>query len=337
MNCKKALLVLLLLVIAVMVYSVPQVRIKDISYLKGVRDNQLTGIGIVTGLTGKGDSSSSVMLQESVSNMLAHFGVNISPDDIKSKNCAIVMVTMELPSFVGPGDRVDVIVSSIGDARSLEGGVLLQTNLQAANSRVYAVAQGKVFIPTRNSTVKTVGSIASGAIVEQEVLTRYLNGRIIEVVLRNPDFVTADKLKSVVLSAFPDISVLTNHAASVSVEIPQDRMNDPVAFIAELEALTLEPDVSGKVVIDSETEVIIVGENVKIGKVAVSYKQIDMSVGSSLLGDEETPEQFVLDETVNVEDFVNLLKKVGVKTDVIIGILKAVERSGALYGSLIVM
>lgn len=323
--------------LSVPLFSVPQVRIKDIAYLKGVRDNQLTGMGIVTGLSGKGDSSSSVMLKQSVSNMLAHFGVNIHPDEIKSKNCAVVMVTMELPAFIGPGDRMDVTVSSVGDARNLEGGVLLQTNLQAANKNVYAVAQGRVLVPSRNTRAKTVGVVKSGAIVEQEVLTRYLDGEHIELVLRNPDFVTADNLKSVILKAFPESEVITNHAASVRVKIPSEKIKDPVAFIAEMEALSLEPDVSGKVVIDTDTEVIIVGENVKIGKVAVSYKQIDMSVGSSLLGEEETPEHFIMDETIDVENFVKLLKKVGVKTDVIIGILKAVDKSGALYGSLIIM
>jgi flagellar P-ring protein precursor FlgI len=327
------------------VFSAPTVRIKDIATLKGVRENQLLGIGLVTGLAGKGDSSNSLLLKKALSNLMASFGFEIDPKEIKSKNCAVVMISTEVPAFTRPGERIDLHISSIGDARSLEGGILLQTNLKAANDQVYAVAQGKVLVSTTAGSVKTVGTITDGAIVEREVLSQFLTDNRISILLRDPDFVTANAVASAVRSKFDSIKVSTLDASLIEVEIPEERRADVVAFIGELESLTVTPDVTGKVVIDTSSGVIIVGENVRIGKVAVSYKSINVTIGSPVRGpsswsdwgEEEVPDLFIVEETASVDDLVSALRAVGLRTDAIVGIMQAIERAGALFGRLIVL
>ena len=174
---------LIFMAAAVISYSQETVRIKDIAYIQGVRENQLTGFGIVTGLAGKGDSDSSLLLKKILSNLLSGFGITIPPKDIKSKNSAAVMVTTDIPPFIRPGDRIPVTLSSIGDAKSLEGGVLLQTNLKAANNKVYAVAQGMIAYTDLGKSIKTVGYIPGGAIVEREAVSTISNNNYVSIIL----------------------------------------------------------------------------------------------------------------------------------------------------------
>jgi flagellar P-ring protein FlgI len=335
---RRALVAFLCLAAALHAAAAPVVRIKDIATIRGIRANQMLGLGLLTGLSGQGDSSSSALLKSSLSTLIGSFGVSVSPQDVRSRNCAIVMVSAELPSFARAGDSIDVTVSSIGDARSLDGGVLLQTNLQAANGKVYAVAQGRVVSSADPGGVRTVGAIPGGAIVEKEALSTFVDNNRVSVVLRNPDFVTASAVQKAVETAFPGIQAASRDPSLIEVQIPADRASNPVAFLAQLEALTLTPDTSGRVVINSTSGVIVMGDKVRIGKVAVSYKSSRVSVGTPARGSgTDQPDLFLVGDTATVDDFVTTLKSVGLKTDVIIGILQAVEKAGALFGSLVIM
>jgi flagellar P-ring protein precursor FlgI len=327
----------LFILIPYMIAATPTVRIKDIATVLGVRENQLLGIGLVTGLNGKGDSTSSVLLKRTIANVMANFGLYIDEADIKSKNCAVVMISAEVPSFIRPGERIDVQVSSIGDATSLEGGILLQTNLLAANGLVYAVAQGKIVVPIIGNVPKTTASIPNGAIIEREVLSQYVIDGQISLILNEPDFYTASAVASAIIEAYEDIQVNTQDASLIQITIPEERTGDIVSFIGEIEQLTVQPDTSGKVVIDSQTGIIIMGENVRIGKVFVSYKDISVTVGVPSIFQEENPNHFIIEETTSVNDFIKTLTTVGIETEVIIEILKAIEKAGALYGELIIM
>ncbi len=337
MTFRRACVVAVVLSAAAVAWAAPTVRIKDISTLQGVRSNQILGLGIVTGLDGKGDSSTSALLRSTVSSLVASFGVTLSPADVRSRNVAVVMVSAELPPFARAGDRMDVTVSSIGDARDLDAGILLQSNLQAANGQVYAVAQGKVLTPTDPAAARTVGTIAQGAIVEREVLSQFLNNNTVSIVLQNPDFVTAASVQKAIAAAFPGISATSRDASLVEVTVPDDRRGDVVGFLAQLEALTVTPDAPGKVVIDANNGVIVMGDKVRIGKVAVSYRTARVTVGAQAAAGTQNPDIFVVNDTTTVDDFVNALKAVGLKVDTIIGILQAVERAGALFGTLLVM
>jgi flagellar P-ring protein FlgI len=318
------------------VIAAPAVRIKDIATVRGLRGNQILGLGLVTGLNGKGDSSSSPLLRSSLSSLVSSFGVSVAPKDILSKNAAVVMVSAELPAFARVGDRIDVTVSSIGDARDLDGGILLQANMQAANGQAYAVAQGRVMTTQDAGGAKTVGTISQGAIVEQEVVSQFLTNNVVSIILRNPDFVTASAVQKAIETAFSGIAVTTRDASLIDVQLPEASRTNPVAFVAQLEALMVTPDSEGRVVINAANGVIVMGEKVRIGKVAVSYRTAKVSVGAGSSA-ASAPDIFVLGDTTTVDDFVSALKAVGMKADVIIGVLQAVERAGALFGSLVIM
>lgn len=337
MSSRKILALLFLAISGAVATAAPTVRIKDIATLRGVRGNQILGLGLVTGLNGKGDSSTSSLLRSSLSSLVASFGVSVAPQDIRSKNAAVVMVNAELPPFSRAGDRIDVTVSSIGDARDLDGGILLQANLQAANGQIYAVAQGRVMTTQDQNGARTVGAISAGAIVEKEVVSQYLDNNVVSILLRNPDFVTASAVQKAIETAFPGISATSRDASLIEVQLPQANIANPVGFLAQLEALTVTPDSDGRVVINASGGVIVMGEKVRIGKVAVSYRTANVTVGAASQGTSGTPDVFVIGDTTTVDDFVSALRAVGLKADVIIGVLQAVEKAGALFGSLIVM
>lgn len=339
-----AAVVLLSVASAFALEAAPEVRVKDIAYLRGLRANQVLGIGLVTGLAGKGDAQSSGLLQSTLASLVSTFGVSVSADDIRSKNCAVVMVSAELPALAKIGDRIDATVSSIGDARDLDGGVLLQAALLAANGRTYAVAQGRVVSTPDTGGVRTVGSVPRGAMVEQEVAASFVADEVVTIVLRNPDFVTAAAVQRAVAAAFPGIVAAAPDPSMVEVRIPKDQAADPVGFIAKLEALTVTPDTTARVVINSSSGIIVMGEQVRIGRVAVSYRNARVTVGTfagtgayGVSASDRADPLFVVPDTTSVDDFVSALKAVGLKTEVIIGILQAVERAGALYGTLVVM
>ena len=333
-----------LLLLGISAFAVPTVRIKDIADLRGIRDNQLVGIGLVTGLAGRGDSQNSELLKAAIANLVSNFGFRIDPADIRSRNCAVVTVSCQIPAFVRAGETVDILVSSIGDARTLDGGVLLQTPLKAANGEVYALAQGQIFSlqAAAGSNQKTVGSIPGGAILEQDVVSSFLDDNSLSILLRHPDFVTANSVSEAIRQKYPDVLLQTVDAAMIQLSIPDQWRANPVGFIAELESIQVTPEPSNKVVIDSSTGVIIFGEQVRIGKVAVSYQDISVDVGpygrpAGWLRDEEEREHnFVFDQTTTVEQLVDTLRTVGLETQMIIHIIKAIDRAGSLYGTLVV-
>lgn len=329
------------LAISVALSAAPTVRLKDIAALQGIRGNQLVGVGLVTGLAGRGDSANSALLRNAVANLVSNFGFRISPEEVRSRNCAVVSVSAEVPPFLRPGASIDVTVASLGDARSLEGGVLLQTPLKGANGRVYALAQGQVFTIGEGSGTRTVGTIPAGAIAEQEILSTFLADATLSLVLKNPDFLTANSVAVAVRQAFPDIRVRSRDAALVELEIPEPQRGDPVGFIARLEAVQVTPDPSNKVVIDASSGIIIFGEQVRIGKVAVSYKDVSVKVGAlpAWRAEEnpDKPEQFTLQENTTVEQLVDALRTVGLDTETVIQLIKAIDKAGSLYGTLVLL
>jgi flagellar P-ring protein precursor FlgI len=222
--------------------------------------------------------------------------------------------------------------------------VLLQTPLKAANGNVYALAQGQIFsVKSPSGTSRqTVGTIPRGAIIEQDVISEFLSNDTLSLILRNPDFVTANTVSAAIRQEYPDIELRAVDAAMVELTIPPQWRGDPVAFIAQLESIEVTPEPSNRVVIDSSSGVIIFGERVRIGQVAVSYKDISVSVSpyrrptGGLWDEEEAGRSFVFEETTSVETLVETLRSIGLETEVIIYIIKAIDRAGSLYGTLIV-
>ena len=264
----------------------PSVRLKDVCRISDVRPNQLTGYGLIVGLKGTGDGKNTFFTAQSIVNMLQHFGVTVDKDKMKVNAIAAVMVTAELPAFGRIGDRIDVTVSTLGDASDLNGGVLLQTPLSGADKVIYAVAQGPVSLGGGDTGGKggkkkahpTVGRVADGGIVEKEILCPItVNGKL-PLVLKNSDFTTVARMVEAIDAKFGAGCAAGIDSSKVDVSVPSEYTNNVVGFISLLESLSITPDVVARVVINERTGTVVMGENLCILPVAVSHKDLYLVV-----------------------------------------------------------
>jgi len=345
-----------------------QSRIKDIASIEGVRSNQLVGYGLVVGLNGTGDSlRNSPFTRQSLEGMMERLGVNIRDANTNTKNVAAVMVTAELPPFATPGSRIDVNVSTMGDAKSLLGGTLLVTALQGADGQVYAVSQGSIQTGAVSASggsgssvtrgVPTAGRIASGATVEQESGFNLANQQQVRLNLRNPDFTTAQRVAAAINQVYPQ-SALAENGTVIALRAPT-QMGMP-GFISRIENLAVAVDTPAKVIIDEVNGVIVMGEAVRVSTVAIAQGNLTVSVQETPLVSQ--PEPFsrggqtvvVPQSTVNVEEelgrqmrivgggtslstLVNGLNALGVSPRDMISILQAIKAAGALQADIEVM
>ncbi|MBE3599441.1 MAG: flagellar basal body P-ring protein FlgI [Limnochordaceae bacterium] len=325
----------------------PMVRVGDLVRVEGLRPNQLVGMGLVVGLDGTGDGRTSAVHVQMFANMLRNFGLNIDPALLRPRNVAAVMVTALLPPLARPGDRLDVTVSSMGDARSLAGGVLLQTPLTGADGEVYAVAQGNLILGgstarslTRERVHPTVGSIPSGAIVERAVDATVAQEGAIRLVLYDPDFVTAARVVQAINQALGSPSAFTSDGAVVTVRLPRAYQNDPAALLARIEELTITPAIPARVVINERTGTVVLGHQVRIAPVAVAHGAVRVQVGAQPTpaawpGDLQQPESHVaLLSGATIGELVDALNAAAVAPKDLIAILEAMQAAGALYARL---
>ncbi len=338
-------------------------RIKDLAKVQGVRANQLTGYGLVVGLSGTGDSNKTVETLQSIANMLKVYGVNISAASLKSKNVAAVMVTATLPAFAKAGDTMDITVSSMGDAKSIQGGTLLQTPLKAANGQVYAVGQGAVstggFIAgnggsTRQKNFPTVGTTPNGAIVEKSVEDTIGDNGSISLSLSQADFTTSSRIAEAINARYGSIASAVS-PGRVDVLIPGYYRGNVVGFVSDVENLYVQPDNTAKVVVNERTGTIVIGGNVSVDEIAIAQGGLSISIQKTedvnqpapfTMGEtittkntdtqvkEEKANTIVLPSTANVGDIVGALNAVGATPRDIISILQAIKAAGALHADL---
>lgn len=339
-------------------------RLKDIARIEGVRDNQLTGVGLVVGLNGTGDSNKAQANIQMVVNVLARNGITVNASDLKIKNVAAVMLTANLPAFLRNGDRLDVEVSSFGDAKSLLGGVLLQAPLTAADGSVYAVAQGPLVVSgyaaggkggSQTKNTPTGAIIPNGALVEREVpVTMLENGRL-RLILNHPDFTTASRLARTINDNVGDGLAKAMDMSLVEVAVPEDATGNLIDFIARLEGLAVTPDGIARVIISERTGTVVVGDGVRIAPVAVTHRNLTVQVKkkasvsqpkSFSKGETKVTEEtkttvtegqgamISLEGSTTVGEIVRALNAVGTTPQDIIAILIAIHKAGALYGNL---
>jgi flagellar P-ring protein precursor FlgI len=345
-------------------------RIKDLIDVEGARDNQLNGYGLVVGLAGTGDSKIDSTLQ-TIANALKNFGVNVPMDDIKSGNVAAVMVTAEIPPFVKPGTRIDVTISSIGDSKTLQGGVLLQVPLQGADKTVYAVAQGAIAVggflggqggpggATVQKNFPTVATIPNGAIVEREIPTQIVNNGSMNLMLRDADFTSAARMAEAINRVFPNTAVARD-SKTINVLLPQEYSNYEVNFLATIGSIEVEPDTAARVVINERTGVIVATSNVRVSKVAVSHGSLTISVASNLTASQPNGSFFgnsagttevlnstttdvneqkgsfkLVEEAPTIEKVATALNALGVSTRDMMSIFQTMKRAGALQAELV--
>ncbi|MBO6835997.1 MAG: flagellar basal body P-ring protein FlgI [Alphaproteobacteria bacterium] len=347
-----------------------QSRIKDIVDFEGVRDNMLVGYGLVVGLNGTGDSlDSAVFTRESLVGMLQRMGVNASDANLDTDNVAAVMVTATLPPFSRQGSRVDVVVSAMGDADSLLGGTLLVTPLLGADGEIYAVSQGTVAVggfsaqgaaETVVKGVPTSGRIANGAIIEREIPFELAQLRTVKLSLRNPDFTTARRISRAIDAFVGEPTAKTLDPATVQLVIPPSYDGELVELLTDVEQLRVEPDQIARVVIDEQSGVIVMGENVGISTVAVAQGNLTVRITETQQVSQPSPfsntgttevvdrTNIEIDEdadrrlgivggTVELQDLVNGLNALGVGPRDMITILQAIKAAGALQAEIEVL
>jgi flagellar P-ring protein precursor FlgI len=343
-------------------------RVKDLVMVAGARDNQLVGYGLVSGILGDGDKNP-VYTVQSIANMLQRFGITLPSGTLQSKNVAAVLVTADIPAFIKPGQRLDVLVSSMGDAKTLQGGVLLQTPLLGGDGKVYAVAQGALTVggfgaglggpggATVQKNHPTVGQIIGGALVEKEIPTTIVHDNRLDLLLREPDFTSAARLAQAINEKFTN-SCQAMDATTVRVQIPRDWQAAPIDFIARLEAVEVTPDSPARIIINERTGTIVANSRIKISACAVSHGNLTITIASSL--DVSQPNPFAergrtvvaprtetrvtetkatlvpLPELPTVERVAASLNALGVTPRDIMAIFQAMKQSGALQAELMI-
>lgn len=350
--------------------SAESVRIKDLGRLQGWRENALVGTGIVTGLAGTGDSSGNRAARQVMSNVMSQFNVSIPPEQIQSRNVAVVLVTASLPTFARVGDAVDVTVTSSGDARSLVGGTLLITPLKAVNGKVYALAQGALSVggyryDANGNVVQknhpTAAVVPNGATVEVGVTANMLSAENrVTFVLNEPDYTTAQRVVDAVNRSWGAQLAVARDASAVEVDVPLEQRAHLVPFVARLETLSVEPDRRAKVVVSERTGTVVTGGDVRIARVAISHGDIKLNITSETEASQphvnfgpagpgvrtalvtntrvevqETGPGFLASGTT-VADLVQSLSKMKTPTRDVISILRAVKAAGALHAELII-
>lgn len=354
------------------------VRIKDITTLQGVRDNQLVGYGLVVGLQGTGDTlNNSIFTAQSMQSMLDRMGVNVNGIGnangiargavLRTRNVAAVLVTADLPPFVQPGSRIDVTVSSLGDATSLLGGTLVLTALTGVDGQTYALAQGQVAVAgfsvngqaeSITQNVATSGRIASGAVIEREVSGQLRDIGPLALVLHNPDFTTAVRIADA-------INAFARHHYRMHAAHEQDQRTvlltrpagvETTRFVAEIGELLVEPDTPARVVMDSRSGTVVIGQDVQVSTVAVTQGNLTVQIKETPVVSQPAP--FSRGRTVvtpntdiganqeggpisivkgtNLHTLVNGLNKIGLTPSGIIAILQAIKSAGALHADLVV-
>jgi flagellar P-ring protein precursor FlgI len=345
-------------------------RIKDIADFEGVRDNLLIGYGLVVGLQGTGDNIDSMAFtKESLMGMLERLGVNTRGGQLKAKNVAAVMVTAELPPFGRQGARMDINVSALGDAKSLLGGTLMVTPLVGADGEVYAVAQGQVQVggffaegaaASVQKGVPTSGRIPSGAIIEREIAFEMNGLAEMSISLRNPDFTTAQRIAQAINAFLGTAAANTRDAGTVTLRVPAQYQANMVGLLTDIEQLRVEPDQQARVVIDEQTGIIVIGENVRVSRVAIAQGNLTIRVtetpqvsqpgpfagaGETVVVprtqieiDEDADKRLtVVDGGVNLQELVNGLNALGIGPRDMISILQAIKAAGALQADIEVM
>ena len=339
------------------------VRIKDIATFSGVRDNQLIGYGLVVGLAGTGDKKDSVFTLSSMKNMMDRMGIGVNSSALKIKNVASVMVTARMPVSSKPGSRLDVTVSSVGDATSLLGGVLLQTALKGVDGKTYCLAQGSLTVggfsvtgaaASTQKNVNTVGLIPGGGIVERGIPFEFNQQDKLTLNMRVGDFSTAQQIAERLNAAMGGPYARAVDAMSVSVDVPPQYKSNLVPLMASVENLEVTPDTAAKVVVDEKTGTVVLGRDVRISRVAVAHGNLQITVQESQQVSQPGPfsqgqtvvtpqtdinvreenRRLVMVEGATLQELVDGLNAIGATPRDLISILRSLQVSGSLHAEL---
>ncbi|ACB81389.1 flagellar P-ring protein [Methylorubrum populi BJ001] len=344
-------------------------RVKDLAAVEGVRTNQLVGYGIVVGLNGTGDTLNNIpFTKQSLQAMLERLGINTRGATMRTQNLAAVMVTANLPPFATQGTHIDVTVSSLGDAKSLQGGTLVATSLLGADGEIYALAQGSVAIAgfaaegeaakiTRG--VPTNGRISNGALIEREMAFKLNEARSLRLSLRNPDFTTAKRIASAINDFMGADTAEPTDPATITLQIPAKYRGNMIRLITEVEQLKVEPDQTARVVVDERSGIIVMGRDVRVSTVAIAQGNLTVTITEQPMVSQPAPlsngqtaivprtgvkvdtgdgnKLALVKEGVSLRELVDGLNALGVGPRDLISILQAIKTAGALQADIELM
>jgi flagellar P-ring protein FlgI len=344
-------------------------RIKDLVDIEGVRENQLVGYGLVVGLNGTGDTlNASPFTRQSLTGMLERLGVNTRGATLRTKNVAAVMVTANLPAFATQGTRMDVTVSALGDATSLQGGTLLVTPLMGADGEVYSVAQGPVAVIGFQAEgdaakivrgVPTTGRISNGGVIEREIEYALGDKSSVKLALRNPDLTTARRLAAAINSYVGSPAAEPYDPSTINLHLPKNYQGNLVRLLTEIEQLRVTPDLAAKVIVDERSGIIVMGQDVRVSTVAVAQGNLTVTVSEQpmvsqpnplaegetvvvprtqvTVDDDNDKKLAIVNESVTLQELVDGLNSLGIGPRDMIGILQAIKAAGALQAEIEVM
>jgi flagellar P-ring protein precursor FlgI len=360
----KKILLIIILTITFSINSLASVKLKDLVDVDGIRFNQLIGYGLVVGLNGTGDKSQTDFTVHTLVNMMDRMGITVDMKKVKVKNVAAVMVTAKFPAFAKAGTKADVVVSSIGDAKSIEGGTLLMTPLSAPDGEIYAVAQGPISVGGMNvsaggaGVVKnhpTVGRIPNGAVIEKEIAYQ-LPTNIITISFKNVSISNVVKTKNIINKIFRQKLAAVASPRTVKIRVPEEYADNYYDFLDMIMKIEIEPETYAKVIVDERTGTIVMGSDVRISTVAVSHGNLTIKITSTVeisqpgpfsrVGEtkkvenkeievkEEDANLMIVPEGVMLSDLVKALNSLGVTPRDLIAILQSIKAAGALQGEL---
>ncbi len=362
--------VLIISAIAAVSLSAVENQIRNIARFKGVRDNQLSGFGLVVGLKGTGDRNTTVFTTQAIVNMLKRFGLADAASQIKTRNVAAVMVTANLPAFAKKGDKLDVIVSSMGDAQSIDGGQLLITTMKGLDDNIYVSAQGPVSTGENGSAMTsitglksrmTTGRVPNGGLVEKEVPVTFVDEKNnMYLIMDIPDFTSSDRIMYAINSQFWGNIATTVDAGTIKIAVPFDFQNNYVSFAAAIEGIYVQlEEVGNKVVINERTGTVVMGSDVTIDTCAVSHGNFNVNIavtkqisqpnpfvpGASAMVYEDSNikvegagnQLVTLPQSASVQDLVNALNVLGASPQDIISIIQAIKAANALHAVISIM
>ena len=340
-------------------------RLKDIASLKGVRINQLVGYGLVVGLNGTGDGTGTKFTVQSLVNMMERLGIHVSADQVKVNNVAAVIVTADLPPFARAGSNVDVLISSIGDAKSLQGGTLLLTPLKGVDSQVYGLAQGPLIVGGFASAGAsgggvqknhpTVARIPDGATIEREIPFEFNEMDGLIFALHEPDFTTASRISKEINKTLEGSWAFPADPGTVKINIPESHKGNLVGLVASLEQLDIKPDSRARIVLDERTGTVVMGEDVRISSVAIAHGNLSVHIreekqvsqpapfsdGQTVVSDssavnvsEENNKLILMPSGTSLGELVKALNAIGVSPRDLIAVFQAIKASGALQSEL---
>lgn len=327
-------------------------KLKDLASVKGVRNNQLVGYGLVVGLDGTGDGSKTPFTTQALKNMLESMGVHVNKEDLKVKNVAGVLVTSSLPPFAKIGQTIDVTLSSLGDAKSLQGGTLIATPLKGLDKNIYALAQGPISIggfevqgTTNGSFIQknhiTVAKIPNGASVEREVPVHINSKDTLTLSLHTPDFTTVNSMVNKINTSLGGEYALARDGATADISVPEQYKNNTIGLLAKIENLEIEQSLRAKVIMDERTGTVVMGANVQIGELAVAHGNLSLEISAANAGSgptlqaKEGKEKLIhLKEGVTLNEVVRALNALGTTPRDLISIFQSIQASGALQAEL---